>query len=463
MKNKATSITLLFSFLILLVVTIPEAAAQGWRAGVEKMIITPDEPIWMAGYGGRDRPSEGVLHDLWAKALAIEDLNGNQAVLVTTDLLGFPQKMSNRIRDRIERMYGLSRSQIILSSSHTHTGPVLMDALFDIYPLEEEHLAVIKKYSDDLENKIVYLVGEALNSMVPANLFSENGVVRFGVNRRNNSESTLIQQTELKGPNDYAVPVLKVENNKGQMLAVVFGYACHTTTLGIYEFSGDYAGFAQIEVEKSYPGTTAMFFMGAGADINPMPRRTIPLAQQYGRELAAAVSRVLQEEMSELEPSMVTTYSELELKLSPPPSIKELTKIRDEGTGYQQRWAANQLKKLQEEGSLISSYPYPIQIWNLGHQVIAVLGGELVIEYAIELKKLFGHGTFVVGYANDVMAYIPSETILEEGRYEGESSQMVYGMPGTWEPGLQKRILNGFLNMAEEAGINQLLTGKQSN
>ncbi len=452
MKNKLTSISVFFSFLIFISVNITEAA-QGWRAGVEKMIITPDEPIWMAGYAGRDRPSEGTLHNLWAKALAIEDLNGNQAVLVTTDILGFPQKMSNRIRDRIEEMYGLSRSQIILSSTHTHTGPVLMDALFDIYPLEEEHLRVIKKYSDDLENKIVYLVGEALNSMVPATLFSENGVVRFGVNRRNNTESTLIQQTELKGPNDYAVPVLKVESENGEMLAVVFGYACHTTTLGIYEFSGDYAGFAQLELEKLYPGATSMFFMGAGADINPMPRRTIPLAQQYGRELAAAVSRVLQEEMTELEPSMLTTYTEVELKLSPAPSIEELTKFKNEKTGYQQRWAANQLKKLREEGALIASYPYPIQIWNLGNQIISVLGGELVVEYAIELKKLFGHETFVIGYANDVMSYIPSDTILEEGRYEGESSQMVYGMPSTWEPGLQERILNAFVKMAEEAGI----------
>ena len=68
-----------------------------------------------------------------------------------------------------------------------------------------------------------------------------------------------------------------------------FGYACHPTVLDGYEWSGDYPGFAQIELEKSYPGTVAMFFQGTGADMNPLPRRTVPLAQQYGEELAAAV------------------------------------------------------------------------------------------------------------------------------------------------------------------------------
>jgi len=139
--------------------------------------------------------------------------------------------------------------------------------------------------------------------------------------------------TDLNGPNDYAVPVLKVMNEAGNLMAVVFGYACHATVLSIYHLSGDYPGFAQIELEKMHPGITAMFFQGAGADQNPLPRRTVYLAQQYGRELAAAVDRVLSEEMRILAPSISTAYSEIRLPLSKPPTREELMKMEEESSG----------------------------------------------------------------------------------------------------------------------------------
>lgn len=450
-----------FCFFIVIYLTANPAefpqSGKGWKAGIARAVITPAEPVWMAGYASRVHPSEGTLVDLWAKALAIEDARGKKVVLITTDLLGIPAKMSARIRDQIAIKHGLTRSQIILSSSHTHSGPVLMDALFDIYPLDEKQLQVVKKYSNDLEKKIISLAGEALRSMVSAQIFSQNGVTRFQVNRRNNKEATLVQQTELEGPNDYSVPVLKIADLSGNLMAVAFGYACHATVLSFYQFSGDYPGFAQIELEKMYPGITAMFFQGAGADQNPLPRRTVPLAQQYGKELAAAVERVLNEDMNLLDPVISTAYSEIDLPFSTPPSKEALQKIESETEGYQKSWASNQLAILQKKGSLMNSYPYPIQIWKLGNQGIMTMGGEVVIEYSIQLKKLFGPEIFVLGYVNDDMAYIPSETILNEGGYEGESSQMVYGLPSKWAAGIQERILNEFKRLGPAAGMKQIV------
>jgi neutral ceramidase len=431
-------------------------AAEGWKAGVARAIITPGEPIWMAGYASRDHPSEGTLADLWVKVLAIEDAKGKKVVLVTTDLLGIPKKMSDRIRNQIAVKYGLTRSQIILSSSHTHTGPVLMDALFDVYPLDSKQVDIIRQYSNVLEKKIVALTGDAIRSMVPAQLFSQNGVTRFQVNRRNNIEATLSSQTNLNGPNDYSVPVLKVTDASGNLMAVAFGYACHATVLSFYQFSGDYPGFAQIEIEKLHPGATAMFFQGAGADQNPLPRRTVPLAQQYGRELAAAVDRVLNEDMHKLEPSISAAYSEVDLTFSTPPDKEALMLIEKEAPGYRQRWAASQLKTLRNTGSLLTSYPYPVQVWKLGDQSVMIMGGEVVVQYGIELKKRFGPDIFVIAYANDDMAYIPSETILNEGGYEGESSQIVYGMPARWNSDIEVKILKEFEKLAVTTGVKQV-------
>lgn len=453
-------VSILFSFIVINCLIVSNAFGQQtsetvWKAGLAKAVITPQEPMWMAGYASRDHESEGILTDLWIKVLAIQDARGKKAVLVTSDLLGYPGKMSDHIRDQIAVRYGLTRSQIILSCSHTHTGPVLDDALFDIYPIDARHKEVIRKYTLNLEKKIVELIGEAIGKMSPAHIYSQNGVTRFQVNRRNNPEAEINTISDLRGPNDYAVPVLKVTDKDGRMIAVAFGYSCHPTVLNFYQFSGDYPGFAQLELERLYPGATAMFFQGAGADQNPLPRRSVPLAKQYGKELAAAVERVLSEEMIVLEASLSTAYSELDLKFAEPPSKEELLRIEKEAIGFEKNWATSQLKILKDKGSLPVSYPYPLQIWKLGSQPIMTFGGELVIEYSIELKKIFGPDLFIIGYANEDMAYIPSETILQEGGYEGELSMRVYGLPGKWENGIQAAIINEMKRLALKTGLKE--------
>lgn len=427
--------------------------AAGWKAGVARTIITPQQSLWQAGYAARTHASEGTLHNLWAKAVALEDENGNRAVLVTTDLLGIPKAVSDRIRTDLQKSLNLSKAQIILNSSHTHSGPVLSNALVDIYPLDAVEQKKIDAYTRQLEAQVVQLVQEAFTKLQPAILSAANGVTRFQVNRRNNKEGTLLEQSELKGPNDYAVPVLKITDASGTVKALVFGYACHNTVLDQYLFSGDYAGFAQLELEKAYPEATALYFQGAGADQNPMPRRTVPLAQQFGRELAAAVQRVVDEPMRTLAPQLSVAYSEIDLALSPPPTDAELTKISRQNETYQQRWARRMLAQRQAGQPFPKSYPYPVQVWRLGDQALFSFGGELVVAYALEVKKRFGPESFVLGYSNDVMGYIPSETILKEGGYEGASSQMVYGHPAPWAPGLEQQILDQVAILAKQVEL----------
>ena len=95
-----------------------------------------------------------------------------------------------------------------------------------------------------------------------------------------------------EGPVDHDVPVLRVETPDGKLRAVVFGYACHNTTLQFYQWCGDYAGFAQKYLEEKHPGATALFWMGCGGDANPLPRSKVELCKKYGRELADAVEDV---------------------------------------------------------------------------------------------------------------------------------------------------------------------------
>ncbi|MDD2512906.1 MAG: neutral/alkaline non-lysosomal ceramidase N-terminal domain-containing protein, partial [Proteiniphilum sp.] len=338
-------------------------------------------------------------------------------------------------------------SQIILSSSHTHSGPVISRALKYIYPMTDQDWKVVDMYTAQLAEKLFQLVDHAIKNLQPAHIYTQNGITRFQVNRRNNNENSITSTSELNGPNDYAVPVIKIEAPDKQLTAVIFGYACHPTTLSINHLSGDYAGFAQLELEKCYPGTTALFFQGAGGDQNPIPRRSIPLAIQYGKQLAATVERVLSEEMQQQESSLITRYSEIDLLLDEPLPMAELQEIAKK-EDYQARWAKGMISELKTKGHLIQSYPFPVGYWQIGQQKLFVLGGESVISYSLKLKQIFGEKIFVMSYANDVMGYIPSAVILEEGGYEGNTSQRVYGLPSKWSRTVESAIISELKNIA---------------
>src|SRR5690606_18663819 len=388
-----------------------------WKVGVAKTIITPDQSMWLAGYAARNKPSEGTLHDLWARAIVFEDQHGQKGVLVTMDVLRIHKELSDSIRHELHRLYGLAPSQIILNTSHTHSGPEV-DVDRYKFMLDASELNKISSFASQLQAKVVSIVGEALAAMVPAHLFAGNGVARFAVNRRNNSEADASWLNQLNGPMDHAVPVIKAVDETGEVIAIVFGYACHPTVLDTYQWSGDYAGFAQLALEEKYPAAMALFFQGAGGDQNPMPRRSVALAKQYGLTLAASVVRMIEEDMEPLAPQFASAYSEVELGFAKPsPSREELSTIIESHSKYP-RWIRHHaevlLDKLDRGETLMTSYPYPVQLWKMGDQPIVSLGGELVVDYALRLKRIFGNRLFVMGYANDVMAYIPSKRVLTE-------------------------------------------------
>jgi neutral ceramidase len=276
-------------------------------------------------------------------------------------------------------------------------------------------------------------VTEAFQNLQPASLSIDQAVARFAVNRRQNPEAKvpeLREQDALQGPIDHAVPVLSVRDPQGALKAVVFGYACHNTTLSFYHWCGDYAGFAQIELEERHPGVVAMFSMGCGADQNPLPRRTVELCQNYGRQLADAVDDVLKRPSKPLAPTLETAYELVNLNLGPELTRQELELKAGAAPSYMQRWAARLLEQMKRGEPFFRSYPYPVQVWRLGgRQWWIALGGEVVVDYSLKFKRQLGDDVWVSGYCNDVMAYIPSLRVLKEGGYEGASSMMVYGMP----------------------------------
>src|SRR5262245_60558158 len=271
MTNKMTRL------LILLVADAMMSAATEYKVGVGRVIITPEKPIYLSGYAVRTHASEGKIHDLWAKALAIEDRKGARAVILCTDLVGLPRGITDVVAARALKQYNLDRARLVINSSHTHTGPLIRGNLNIMFELSPEEQQTVDDYSRELTEKLVAVIGAAINELAPANLSFGNGMVNFAMNRRENNAKTLKAGVPLKGPVDHDVPVLKVTSPDGKLRAALFGYACHNTTLTgeFYQISGDYAGFAQIAIEQANPGASALFLMLCGADQNPNPRSTL--------------------------------------------------------------------------------------------------------------------------------------------------------------------------------------------
>jgi hypothetical protein len=422
-----------------------QTCQAGWKAGLAKSVITPKQPMWMAGYGSRTAPADGTQHDLFVRVLALEDDRGHRGVVLSSDLLGFPQSLSDDLAGRLKEKFRLDRSQFVLHASHTHCGPVLRGALYDAYPLDAAQIELINAYSDWLTAEIVATIGRALDDLKPATISRGQGIADFAVNRRTNREPDvpkLREQNLLFGPVDHTVPVLAVHDADGKLRAVVFAYACHNTTLSFQKWCGDYAGFAQLNLEAAHPGAVALFCMGCGADQNPLPRRTVELAESYGKRLSEAVDSVLAAPMEAVGPSLRTDYEFVRLRMQGLPKTGELQAMAGGNPDYRQRWAARMLE-LAARNQIPSDYFYPVTAWKLGsNQIWITLGGEVVVDYSLRLKGELGDQTWVTAYANDVMAYIPSQRVLMEGGYEGQSSMMVYGLPTErWADDVEERIV----------------------
>jgi neutral ceramidase len=416
--------------------------AAGLRAGVARVPITPKEPIWMSGYASRNHPSVGVVHEIWAKALAIEDDKGHWVVLVSTDLIGLSRSVSDAVAARIVQQYSVPRSGLVLNSSHTHTGPVVRANLATMYDLSLEQQRVVDEYTRDLTDKLVTVVGAAIGDLKPAVIAFGSGTATFGVNRREPTSTGVKIGVNPSGPTDHDVPVLRVTSPDGKVRAILFGYACHNTTLTgeFYQISGDYAGYAQTEVEKAFPGATALYYQLCAGDQNPNPRSKLELAEQHGKTLADEVGRIARGTMNPVSGTVKSAYQVTELPLAPY-SRATFEKEATESNVFRARRARLVLKAFDErhEPHTVS---YPIQAirFKKGFTLLA-LGGEVVVDYQLWAKKAFPNEPLVVaGYSNDVMCYIPTARILREGGYEPIDSMIYYGMPGPFGEEVEPRL-----------------------
>ena len=419
-----------------------DAPTGAWRAGLAKADITPTRSMWLAGYASRSAPSTGVEQPLFAKALAMEDALGHRLVIVTCDLIGIPRELGDRVAVAAAMRHRLPRESLLLNASHTHCGPELRPEKVVVYGAPDEYAAVAAVYAARLEATLIDLIGLALDDLRPAALAYTHARCGFAMNRRRPTEDGIKNSPHADGEVDHDVPVLVVSSDDGSLRGLLFGYACHNTTLSFQRLCGDYAGHAQAYLEEAHAGVTALFMAGCGGDQNPYPRRTLDLARQHGRALANAVEAALETRPRAIAGQLRSRYGEVTLDFDAP-TVEEFRLRLSSPVENERRHAERLLAEYERTGVVRQTYDYPIQVAHVGDGLVLVaLAGEAVVGYSLRLKReLAGPDVWVAGYSNDVFGYVPTLRVLREGGYEGGDAMLGTLLPGPFAPTVEERII----------------------
>lgn len=441
-----------------------------YRAGTASLCITPDEPLWLAGYAVRTAPAQGKVSDLYASALALEDGTGQQFVIASMDIIAITPTIAEPVAEALRARHGLTRRQLLLAPTHTHYGPEFRPDKQAFFNIPAEYGAKLLPTANKLARALTHVIDQALARLEPVRLFARRTTAGFAHNRRRvGAESRAAQRPpRLGGPTDedvvdHDVPVLECVDASGKRTAIVFGYACHNTTIppDDLRYCADWAGFAKEQLQQAYPspipspnrggdrgGVTAFFIPGAGADQDPEPHGSVELSQRHGREIAGAVQQSLRGPGIEITSPIRAELEEVMLPLQQvtPDSIQKMLDSDDAPQRVKARFLLDQLDRGEE---LITSYPAPVQVVRFGNELLMVaLSGEPVVDWAHKFKREFSqlrfNGTpplvWVAGYCNDMFGYVPTRRVQAEGGYEAGRANLWSWIPAPFTDEVEDRI-----------------------
>jgi neutral ceramidase len=440
------------------------------KFAVTKQSITPRIPVFLAGFGTRDRKSEGVLDDIFVKVAWLEGMG--QLIVITLDALGGDRSFVTGIKDTLKEAFGLKAEQVLINFSHTHCSVFLtgesQEGRRGGYSLGQEQWPDRDRdidYTEDIgyyrfiRDTIIGLVRHCSDNLTEGTLLLSKGISKAGISRRLITEEGLMFKPNFQAETDQDLFVLQLVDLQGKRKGLLFSYGCHPTCIGPNIISAEFVGQACTELDDSFPDNIAFFLQGCGADIKPLKTVlvdrfkscTVEEMQEAGVELADDVKRVLFEsEAMQLSGSIQTAEVGIRL-FTEPWGLSEMNAIvEDETKTAYRRRAARRTLEAMKEGAVREILPYTVTVWGLGDDFrIVALEGEVPTDYAIQIKRLFSTmNVMVLGYSNGVPTYIPTSQILHEGGYEAEAF-VLHGYRGPFVPE-NEWILLGAVARAEE-------------
>jgi len=273
------------------------------------------------------------------------------------------------------------------------------------------------------------------------------------MNRREFTTNGVILGVNPRGLVDRTVPVLRIDSPEGELRAVVFGYACHGTTLPSDSLivSAEYPGYAREEIKKRFPQAESLFVAGLGGSANPYPRTGLDLAKQHGAALGEEVCRVLGGKFRPINGPLTCVLEDADLPFEKPSRQEIEAAAKDRRRSYLRGSAQEMLEKLDKGERLPQTHKAPVAVWQFGSDLTLVgLSGEVVGEYVPLIERKIGPlKLWLAAYCNAVSGYIPTRQVLLEGGYECRG---LYEGVGWYSPAAETTLVQKVDDLARKAG-----------
>lgn len=424
------------------------------KAGASKIDITPPENMALAGFRARHGISVGIHDRLYSSVLILDD-GTEKFLLICNDLIGLDSEFASELKNLIAAEIKIPSGSIMLTCTHTHSGPLTVNAS---YGRKNEF------YLSFLKGKILKAVRNAVSSLKEAFLFSDSIKIKnVGKNRRMPDS----------GPIDPILGIIKIKQKNNKLLAVLANYCCHPTVLGPDNLliSADYPGAFRDKLKERFGSDTViMFTNGACGDINPghsaelsalggrIPGRTFKRASELGKILAEAAIEIISGNSNEYA-SLSVKSKKINLFLKNFPPVEEIkSAIAENKAALSGKWGKEFLAaqvellhselllgKTVERNAIDDDYlTFAIQAVKIsGNTVLLGMPAELFVDIGLSIKKMSPFkNTFIIGYANGYMGYIPTRQACLEGGYEVLVAKFI--------PESSEKIIKASLNILNE-------------
>lgn len=397
------------------------------RAGTAIVDITPQAGLPMSGFAARSEPAIGAHDPLTVRAIAVND-----TAVVVADVIGLDQAMSARIRRRCT----LPDDRVVIAALHNHGGPVSMSGRLS--------LTADGAYLQRLEDACVLAIHRAVAVAQPASITIGLGIDPDVARNRRHAG----------GPLDRALPVLRIRNPAGEVIAVMTAYACHPVVLGAdnREWTADYPHYVRQAIEAAYPGAMALFLTGCAADANTghsaqasitlsaNPDRSFAMAETLGTRIAAAVIAAGETALDEQVgvDNRFVTLAFTRRETADPVALASVWRKERQTAEPARRALLGFWIEWAETVAPRDTLPIVARVtaFNWGGVRIVAMPGEIFAETALAIRSHLGATpAFVVGFADDNPGYIPPSSEYVHGGYEVDEAHRYYGAPATFASG----------------------------
>ena len=417
---------------------------EEFSAAFIELSITPqDHNVELQGYlKTKKRIAQDVLSPLRLQLLMLEDHKGSRALIVSADLFAFDPEMVANVK-KYSRLWRIPDTAVLLNASHTHYAP----------PTLKRILPSLGIYSDSFAEAVVNRIIRSLpllrQNLEPVKIeigHSQSSIALFRREHQLDGKVLLAQPNQNPDLSYGNIGLAKITWLHDQESLALVNYGCHPTEFEAIPFiSSAYPGLLRSEVQQQLQLKGLMFLQGAAGDhkvglLDNGVYRWPNSAQEALKSIVPLMEAVRTGLTQTLQPVQGSIQS-AEVCLTAP--LNTESEHAEDGILFLHR---NQ--EFEKNPDLIQeTLNLNLTVLEIGNWKLNAFNGEAVSDYARWFHKELDQSAFVLSYTNGNIAYIPNDQIIEEGGYEGHSSQAVYLHSGPFKVGLEQKIKLAFTSM----------------